>query len=575
MEIRRPAAARMLSRTGYTFDADRESVLHATCRVIHANDSVEVLPEDRVTVNDARDDNPLITLEHKRAFSWILPELKSGDIIETTFHRLRRGTVHAGLSWPSSALPICPPSMPCYRAEVYVASSPDLELRVRTVNCDSIVKEALDEPRRPTVCARVDRHVPTTSTALDNESALLAPWIVIGPAHATWRDLACLTRQSLLGEHADDALPRRLEEIIDLNQDPAVALEKCFYVLRDDLKYAATQAGKGRIGVSGRADQILESGVGDCADKSFLMHLVCRELGLDHDLLVFDTSTGQLCEEVPADTFDHVLVRAVLDGRELWFDAADRFGMFGSAPLSLQGMKGLALDDQGTIVRVPEDEPEANLMLIREHLDHFEDHMLAGTIEIEAHGTNGRMLEEYLKSHSLDARDKTRGNSMALMPTFPELSLKSLEVHSHTTHSRVFRASGDHARGRLSRLTRSERSIARLAWISPNLPFWEWPDRDRSKMVWAGMPMIFRVEVELGPAVASELVDRSVLAEVDNELFAVRENVTEENGSLRILREVVLRKGRVEAPLTGLMPALTESVARACTLMLHFDRAAN
>ena len=85
------------------------------------------------------------------------------------------------------------------------------------------------------------------------------------------------------------------------------------------------------------------------------------------------------------------------------------------------------------------------------------------------------------------------------------------------------------------------------------------------------MPIVLRVELELGEEVRAALLDHSTIHDIDNELFSVSETSVVQDGCLRISREIMLRRGLVEGELIELVPALTEAVARASGMTLQFD----
>jgi hypothetical protein len=80
-----------------------------------------------------------------------------------------------------------------------------------------------------------------------------------------------------------------------------------------------------------------------------------------------------------------------------------------------------------------------------------------------------------------------------------------------------------------------------------------------------------RVDLEFGPEVAGVLVDRSVIENTENEVYSTSERVEERDGSLWLRRQIVIRRTILEAPLTELVPALTDAVARFGSIALRFN----
>jgi transglutaminase-like putative cysteine protease len=72
---------------------------------------------------------------------------------------------------------------------------------------------------------------------------------------------------------------------------------------------------------------VLERGFGDCKDKTLLAVTLLRALGADAVPALVNTESGAAVDGwLPSPyAFDHVIVRAVLDGRETWIDATLTF----------------------------------------------------------------------------------------------------------------------------------------------------------------------------------------------------------------------------------------------------------
>ena len=108
IEIRRPAAARMLRELRFPFSAANEYVLFTRMRIIHGDDTVEELPIEHFTVGDHEGNNIFITVEDEKVGHWILPDLVPGDLIDWAYHLLCRddgidGTPHTLLDEVANA----------------------------------------------------------------------------------------------------------------------------------------------------------------------------------------------------------------------------------------------------------------------------------------------------------------------------------------------------------------------------------------------------------------------------------------------------------------------------------------
>lgn len=90
--------------------------------------------------------------------------------------------------------------------------------------------------------------------------------------------------------------------------------------------------------------ETLTRGFGDCKDKATLLVALLRGVGVRADLALLTTGPGW--DTDPAlpglGTFDHVIVRAVVDGKELWIDATEDLLPVGLLPLRDQGRRALS-----------------------------------------------------------------------------------------------------------------------------------------------------------------------------------------------------------------------------------------
>lgn len=70
------------------------------------------------------------------------------------------------------------------------------------------------------------------------------------------------------------------------------------------------------------AEQTWEKRYGDCKAKSVLLHALLNEMGITSQTVLVQTSGGDAIPEllpVPGN-FDHMIVRAIIDGRDYWLD---------------------------------------------------------------------------------------------------------------------------------------------------------------------------------------------------------------------------------------------------------------
>jgi transglutaminase-like putative cysteine protease len=86
---------------------------------------------------------------------------------------------------------------------------------------------------------------------------------------------------------------------------------------------------------------------GDCKDKSALLVGLLNRLGVPAQVAVVTTSEGGRTPFLPSMRFNHALVRAELDGGELWIDPAAGPFSLGDLPSNDEGQQALLVDPGG------------------------------------------------------------------------------------------------------------------------------------------------------------------------------------------------------------------------------------
>jgi hypothetical protein len=83
---------------------------------------------------------------------------------------------------------------------------------------------------------------------------------------------------------------------------------------------------------------------GDCKDKSALLVALLTEFKIEARVVLVRTAQGGRVNFLPGSRFNHALVLAKLDGKEMWLDPAGSAYSLGQLPFYDQGVQGLILD---------------------------------------------------------------------------------------------------------------------------------------------------------------------------------------------------------------------------------------
>jgi transglutaminase-like putative cysteine protease len=92
-------------------------------------------------------------------------------------------------------------------------------------------------------------------------------------------------------------------------------------LVQDELRYVSLSVGAGGY-LARPPEEVIAAGFGDCKDKSLLLRVILNRLGVEAAVALTDLDAGYgLPEELPMlGVFDHMILRATLNGRAVWMD---------------------------------------------------------------------------------------------------------------------------------------------------------------------------------------------------------------------------------------------------------------
>jgi len=425
---------------------------------------------------------------------------------------------------------------------------------------------------REVVSFEGNRYIPARRTGYAYENYYLNPLMVCSSSEVRWADVVRDFRKNLVGQsEEEDGLPEPLADLVGSGDDPAAALEKAFYWIRDTLKYATTQTGVKNIEGTDRARKIVESGVGNCNDKSYLLSLVCRQLDLPFEFLGISTKNGILVEEAPANQFDHVFVRAKTADGWAYLDAASSSSTFGSAPDWCQGLQALAVEGEGTVITIPTDPPGVNVLDISEVFDNYREGRAQGHFEFELRGQPARLIDERWKMMSLELVEGEQSGQEVLRSFLPSALVSDYRKETDTASSSVFRVTGTHSRGPLVRLGDDGKVIATLAWTVPFLPLALWRTLQMNRLFVMQYPLRVRLKVRLEGNLYRAFQEASRIRTVDNPTCRIDEEVVDDGSALLVTRTVEIKKKYLREGEGALLSQAMDQIEEALQLVLSFE----
>jgi hypothetical protein len=117
------------------------------------------------------------------------------------------------------------------------------------------------------------------------------------------------------------ALEYKIGEIARKYSDAEARTLAALRFVQDEIRYTGIEAGENSHKPH-HPNQIFHQRFGDCKDKAYLLCVMLRRMGIEADPVLINTDVGKAIEAwLPSPAvFDHVTVRAVVNGQIYWFD---------------------------------------------------------------------------------------------------------------------------------------------------------------------------------------------------------------------------------------------------------------
>lgn len=568
-EVRRHAAARMLRTLSYNYSTKNEIILYSSLHIIHTGDKVEKLPIERLTVTDAEDANLFIPVENEKTLHWILPDLEPGDVIVWKLDVCgRMSKVNGNTQYFKLNAPF-DPTHPTFQAHVELVAPNSLSIQMWSSQRDSSLTFEVSENESDKTHRYVgQRFLPSTHSGTAYQHFLVNPRVAFSSGEFTWSDITAEVQRSSIGTTDNrEQLPSPLDQIVDNAPGKREALESAFYWIRDKLKYAALHSAESNIGAADRAAKMIESGTADCKDRAYLLDLVCQRLKMECQYVLVSSKNALIVSELPAHQFDHIFVRVRGAGDWKYLDPTNTNTPFGTPPHWCQGLQALAMDGTGTIVDIPEDDPQANTLEIHQSIDRLADGWLEGSYDFKARSHAGRIVNEKWKSLSLMMYDQRHAAQHIMSQFLPGCAVIDCDTQSDTSRSNLFHVSG---RTKVSKLVplRSGEQIALLSWGIPFLPLSYWRVMQIEKLFSFDFPCRVKIVVSISPTVAERLLDMTHADPIDNSICQTSESVEATEIATTIVRTLQVSRKFVRGDDTALIAPSLESFETALSLVL-------
>jgi len=317
-EVTDRAGLEGLATIQFDFDPEFEGISLVRMRILR--DGQEIDLKDRMTSEVYRRETRLDEGIIDGTLTAVLqvPDLRVGDVLDYATVLTRRPMVGAGERGGSSWLEWSTPVVLSHTALTWPKDVP-LELGPLPPEVLYSVSTLVDGSQRHVW--RREGHLPHP-----NEEGV--PYEVIEDALLRFSDTRDWTPLAMaLAPHytKDYPLPAEWEARVDVialaHATPEARAFAALRLVQDELRYVSLSVGAG--GYFARSPvEVIAAGFGDCKDKSLLLRVMLDRLGVEAAVALTDLDGGYgLPENLPSlGAFDHMILRASLDGRAVWMD---------------------------------------------------------------------------------------------------------------------------------------------------------------------------------------------------------------------------------------------------------------
>ncbi|MBK9035120.1 MAG: DUF3857 domain-containing protein [Myxococcales bacterium] len=306
-------------------------------RVVSPDGSVAEFDQSLIHDAPTVSESPTV-FSDRRDLSAPLPRLVVGAVVEEEFvftdrePLLAAGTLH----W----LPVRR-GVPIRRKVLTVSAPTALKARVATRGPALAVKPRTRVAGDRTI---VTYDLANLATSVDSapgvpSNYLANPFAVVATG-ASWAAIAADYRAQV---------EQRLAAGVPLPADlkaatPRATVDRIVAWVHAQVRYTGIELSDSAI-IPVTPAETLARGFGDCKDKATLLVALLRAAGVTADVALLSTGPGwDIDPALPGmGGFDHAIVRAVVDGKDLWIDATEDLLPAGQLPVRDQGRRALII----------------------------------------------------------------------------------------------------------------------------------------------------------------------------------------------------------------------------------------
>ena len=205
-------------------------------------------------------------------------------------------------------------------------------------------------------------------------------------------------------------LASEIARIAGETQIPRERAAAALRLVQDRIAYLAEGMNGGNY-VPQTPERTWETRYGDCKAKSLLLTAMLREMGIEARPVLVNTVRGDaVFEDLPTPgSFNHVLVRAVIDGKDLWLDGTAGGSLSGSLEDVPPFAWGLPLTEEGAgLISLPSHAPALVAVAITNKIDLSAgiDFPALYDLRVDVIGPGSGMLQQFAKLPASEQKDE-------------------------------------------------------------------------------------------------------------------------------------------------------------------------
>jgi hypothetical protein len=320
MRINAPDALRSAGERRFTWDPDHERVVVHWLRIHRAGEIIDALGARKFLVIQREQNLERSMLDGRLTATFQMEDLREGDVIDWSYTRSGRDPMLAGNSDIVRGLD---------------ASFSGERQTMRVIWEDSVDLRWANHKVAPVISAGPPGFQQATLDLAGQEPFVAQPMapprfrrgpFVEATTFASWNELSALMHP-LYVEAAriepDSALEREIDTIARAHTSQSDRALAALRLAQDRVRYFALSLGEGNLRPES-AEAVWKARFGDCKGKTALLLAMLGRLGIKAQGALVHTGAGDgLNERLPrVGAFDHILVRAEIDGKVYWLDGA-------------------------------------------------------------------------------------------------------------------------------------------------------------------------------------------------------------------------------------------------------------